>query len=98
MAFVRAEPRRHCPFDFGIRLDPVPFLLSSEVVGAEAAGALQSWLPAANLDRNVHRAAGFPVSERKAWYESGAPHRRCIRSAVWRADGMVGARERGERC
>ncbi|KAK3673420.1 Bifunctional purine biosynthesis protein PurH [Recurvomyces mirabilis] len=50
---------------FGIGLGPVPFLLSSELVAAEAVGATQSWALAANWIATFAVAQFFPlVNER----------------------------------
>lgn len=50
---------------FGLGLGPVPFILSSELVGAEAVGATQSWALAANWIATFIVAQFFPlVNER----------------------------------
>ncbi|KAI9663823.1 MAG: hypothetical protein M1821_007313 [Bathelium mastoideum] len=46
---------------FGLGLGPVPFILSSELVGAEAVGATQSWALAANWLSTFIVAQFFPV-------------------------------------
>lgn len=46
---------------FGLGLGPVPFILSSELVGAEAVGATQSWALAANWIATFVVAQFFPV-------------------------------------
>lgn len=46
---------------FGVGLGPVPFILSSELVGSEAVGATQSWALAANWGSTFIVAQFFPV-------------------------------------
>lgn len=46
---------------FGLGLGPVPFILSSELVGPEAVGATQSWALAANWIATFVVAQFFPV-------------------------------------
>nr|OQO19494.1 hypothetical protein B0A51_11540 [Rachicladosporium sp. CCFEE 5018] len=46
---------------FGIGLGPVPFILSSELVGPEAVGATQSWALAANWVSTFAVAQFFPL-------------------------------------
>ena len=46
---------------FGLGLGPVPFILSSELVGPEAVGATQSWALAANWLATFVVAQFFPV-------------------------------------
>lgn len=46
---------------FGLGLGPVPFILSSELVGAEAVGATQSWALAANWVATFVVAQFFPI-------------------------------------
>lgn len=46
---------------FGVGLGPVPFILSSELVGPEASGATQSWALAANWIATFVVAQFFPV-------------------------------------
>jgi MFS family permease len=46
---------------FGLGLGPVPFILSSELVGPEAVGATQSWALAANWVATFVVAQFFPV-------------------------------------
>lgn len=46
---------------FGLGLGPVPFILSSELVGPEAVGATQSWALAANWLATFIVAQFFPV-------------------------------------
>lgn len=46
---------------FGVGLGPVPFILSSELVGPEASGATQSWALAANWIATFVIAQFFPV-------------------------------------
>ena len=50
---------------FGIGLGPVPFLLSSELVAAEAVGATQSWALAANWIATFVVAQFFPLVNEK---------------------------------
>lgn len=46
---------------FGLGLGPVPFILSSELVGAEAVGATQSWALAASWIATFAVAQFFPI-------------------------------------
>ncbi|KAF1983156.1 vacuolar protein sorting-associated protein 73 [Aulographum hederae CBS 113979] len=46
---------------FGVGLGPVPFILSSELVGNEAVGAVQSWALAANWIATFLVAQFFPI-------------------------------------
>ena len=46
---------------FGLGLGPIPFILSSELVGAEAVGATQSWALAANWVATFLVAQFFPI-------------------------------------
>ncbi|KAK3076427.1 hypothetical protein LTS18_013033 [Coniosporium uncinatum] len=46
---------------FGLGLGPVPFILSSELVGPEAVGATQSWALAANWIATFVVAQFFPI-------------------------------------
>ncbi|KAI7283371.1 general substrate transporter [Hortaea werneckii] len=46
---------------FGLGLGPIPFILSSELVGAEAVGATQSWALAANWIATFVVAQFFPL-------------------------------------
>jgi MFS family permease len=46
---------------FGLGLGPVPFILSSELVGAEAVGATQGWALAANWISTFVVAQFFPI-------------------------------------
>jgi MFS family permease len=50
---------------FGLGLGPVPFILSSELVGAEAVGATQSWALAANWIATFVVAQFFPLVNEK---------------------------------
>lgn len=50
---------------FGLGLGPVPFILSSELVGAEAVGATQSWALAANWIATFVVAQFFPIVNEK---------------------------------
>ncbi|EMC99367.1 hypothetical protein BAUCODRAFT_64622 [Baudoinia panamericana UAMH 10762] len=50
---------------FGLGLGPVPFILSSELVGAEAVGATQSWALAANWIATFIVAQFFPIVNEK---------------------------------
>jgi len=50
---------------FGFGLGPVPFILSSELVGAEAVGATQSWALAANWIATFVVAQFFPLVNEK---------------------------------
>ncbi|KAK5131049.1 hypothetical protein LTR08_001334 [Meristemomyces frigidus] len=50
---------------FGLGLGPVPFILSSELVGAEAVGATQSWGLAANWISTFVVAQFFPLVNEK---------------------------------
>ncbi|KAK5124702.1 hypothetical protein LTR85_001415 [Meristemomyces frigidus] len=50
---------------FGLGLGPIPFILSSELVGAEAVGATQSWALAANWIATFIVAQFFPVVNEK---------------------------------
>ena len=50
---------------FGIGLGPVPFILSSELVGPEAVGATQSWALAANWIATFVVAQFFPLLSEK---------------------------------
>jgi MFS family permease len=50
---------------FGLGLGPVPFILSSELVGPEAVGATQSWALAANWLATFVVAQFFPVVNEK---------------------------------
>jgi MFS family permease len=50
---------------FGFGLGPVPFILSSELVGPEAVGATQSWALAANWIATFIVAQFFPVVNEK---------------------------------
>ncbi|KAK5114115.1 hypothetical protein LTR62_002684 [Meristemomyces frigidus] len=50
---------------FGIGLGPVPFLLSSELVAAEAVGATQSWALTANWIATFVVAQFFPLANEK---------------------------------
>lgn len=50
---------------FGLGLGPVPFILSSELVGPEAVGATQSWALAANWIATFVVAQFFPVVNEK---------------------------------
>jgi len=50
---------------FGLGLGPVPFILSSELVGAEAVGATQSWALAANWIATFVVAQFFPLLNEK---------------------------------
>ncbi|KAK4546828.1 hypothetical protein LTR36_001560 [Oleoguttula mirabilis] len=50
---------------FGLGLGPIPFILSSELVGAEAVGATQSWALAANWIATFVVAQFFPVVNEK---------------------------------
>ncbi|KAK0337535.1 Bifunctional purine biosynthesis protein PurH [Friedmanniomyces endolithicus] len=50
---------------FGLGLGPVPFLLSSELVAAEAVGATQSWALAANWVATFVVAQFFPLVNEK---------------------------------
>ncbi|KAF2774195.1 general substrate transporter [Teratosphaeria nubilosa] len=50
---------------FGLGLGPVPFILSSELVGAEAVGATQSWALAANWIATFVVAQFFPLINEK---------------------------------
>ncbi|KAK5172447.1 general substrate transporter [Cryomyces antarcticus] len=50
---------------FGLGLGPVPFILSSELVGPEAVGATQSWALAANWISTFAIAQFFPVVNQK---------------------------------
>ena len=50
---------------FGLGLGPVPFILSSELVGPEAVGATQSWALAANWLSTFVVAQFFPVVNEK---------------------------------
>ena len=50
---------------FGLGLGPVPFILSSELVGAEAVGATQSWALAANWISTFLVAQFFPLLNEK---------------------------------
>lgn len=50
---------------FGLGLGPVPFILSSELVGPEAVGATQSWALAANWIATFVVAQFFPVLSEK---------------------------------
>nr|POF20105.1 putative metabolite transport protein [Quercus suber] len=50
---------------FGLGLGPVPFILSSELVGAEAVGATQSWALAANWIATFVVAQFFPILNAK---------------------------------
>nr|POE75572.1 putative metabolite transport protein [Quercus suber] len=50
---------------FGLGLGPVPFILSSELVGAEAVGATQSWALAANWIATFAVAQFFPILNAK---------------------------------
>lgn len=50
---------------FGLGLGPVPFILSSELVGAEAVGATQSWALAANWVATFLVAQFFPIINEK---------------------------------
>ena len=50
---------------FGLGLGPVPFLLSSELVAAEAVGATQSWALAANWIATFVVAQFFPLVNEK---------------------------------
>lgn len=50
---------------FGIGLGPIPFILSSELVGAEAVGATQSWALAANWIATFIVAQFFPLVNEK---------------------------------
>ena len=46
---------------FGLGLGPIPFILSSELVGPEAVGAVQSWALAANWLATFVVAQFFPI-------------------------------------
>ena len=46
---------------FGLGLGPIPFILSSELVGSEAVGATQSWALAANWISTFVVAQFFPI-------------------------------------
>ncbi|GAB7347502.1 hypothetical protein MBLNU459_g4406t1 [Dothideomycetes sp. NU459] len=50
---------------FGLGLGPVPFILSSELVGPEAVGATQSWALAANWIATFVVAQFFPIVNEK---------------------------------
>lgn len=50
---------------FGLGLGPVPFILSSELVGPEAVGATQSWALAANWIATFLVAQFFPILNAK---------------------------------
>lgn len=50
---------------FGVGLGPVPFILSSELVGAEAVGSTQSWALAANWVATFIVAQFFPIVNEK---------------------------------
>ena len=50
---------------FGLGLGPVPFILSSELVGAEAVGSTQSWALAANWIATFIVAQFFPIVNEK---------------------------------
>lgn len=50
---------------FGLGLGPIPFILSSELVGAEAVGATQSWALAANWIATFLVAQFFPIVNEK---------------------------------
>ncbi|TKA22555.1 hypothetical protein B0A50_08125 [Salinomyces thailandicus] len=50
---------------FGLGLGPIPFILSSELVGAEAVGATQSWALAANWIATFVVAQFFPLVNEK---------------------------------
>lgn len=50
---------------FGLGLGPVPFILSSELVGAEAVGATQSWALGANWIATFVVAQFFPIVNEK---------------------------------
>lgn len=46
---------------FGLGLGPIPFILSSELVGSEAVGATQSWALAANWIATFVISQFFPI-------------------------------------
>jgi len=50
---------------FGLGLGPIPFILSSELVGAEAVGSTQSWALAANWIATFVVAQFFPIVNEK---------------------------------
>lgn len=50
---------------FGLGLGPIPFILSSELVGSEAVGATQSWALAANWIATFVVAQFFPIVNEK---------------------------------
>lgn len=50
---------------FGLGLGPIPFILSSELVGAEAVGSTQSWALAANWIATFIVAQFFPLVNEK---------------------------------
>ncbi|KXT04011.1 hypothetical protein AC578_9281 [Pseudocercospora eumusae] len=50
---------------FGLGLGPIPFILASELVGAEAVGATQSWALAANWVATFIVAQFFPLVNEK---------------------------------
>ena len=50
---------------FGLGLGPIPFILSSELVGPEAVGATQSWALAANWIATFIVAQFFPLVNEK---------------------------------